>query len=279
MNAKKTLAAVLVAAALLGPAGAAAQAERDRWKVSILPYLWFPAVDSTLRYDTANGSQTVNVDVDADTLIGALNFAAMVAGEARKGKWLVATDIFYTDLGSESSDVTSVDFNPGSGPINVATTQLNSGTDTEIKMTIWSLTGGYNVIDEAGGTLDVFGGFRYLYLETRTDWQLTATVTGPPGAPVFSRSGTLKGTDNIWDAIAGVRGRLRVTDTWFVPYYLDAGAGDSDFTWQASLGAGYAFKWGDLIAAYRYLSYDQGEGDLVQELSLGGFGLGANFHF
>jgi len=49
--------------------------------------------------------------------------------------------------------------------------------------------------------------------------------------------------------------------------------------WQGVLGVGHAFKWGDIILAYRYLSYEQGDNKLVDDLSFGGFGLGLNFHF
>ena len=31
---------------------------------------------------------------------------------------------------------------------------------------------------------------------------------------------------------------------WFVPYYADIGTGQSDFTWQAIGGIGYAFSGG-----------------------------------
>jgi hypothetical protein len=64
-----------------------------------------------------------------------------------------------------------------------------------------------------------------------------------------------------------------------MPYHLDAGAGDSSLTWQSVLGVGHAFKWGDVIFAYRYLSYEQGGNKLIENLSFTGFGLGVNFRF
>jgi hypothetical protein len=44
------------------------------------------------------------------------------------------------------------------------------------------------------------------------------------------------------------------------------------------LGVGYAFKWGDVIFAYRQLSYDQA-GKLVEDLNIRGFGVGVNIRF
>jgi hypothetical protein len=44
-----------------------------------------------------------------------------------------------------------------------------------------------------------------------------------------------------------------------VPYYLDVGTGESDFTWQAMTGLGYSWKSVDVNAAWRYLDYDVGD--------------------
>ena len=74
------------------------------------------------------------------------------------------------------------------------------------------------------------------------------------------------------DAIVGLRGRRNIGgEQWFVTYYADVGAGDSDLTWQANVGAGYAFGWGDVVLAYRYLDYDEGRhlGALGQMLRQG----------
>lgn len=278
MNRCATLAAVMAGATLLAPVHAAAQAGGDQWTFSVTPYFWFPALDGTLEYAGVSGKQSIDVSVDADTLLGDLNFAAMLSAEARKGKWLIATDFIYLDLESDSSSVTDVDFNPGPGSVNVTTTELNTATETTIKGTIWTLVGGYNLVRESRGSLDVIGGFRYTYLEATTDWQLTAAVTGPGGTSTFPRSGSVEKSNDLWDAIAGVRGRLALGEGWFVPYYVDVGGGSS-FTWQGMLGAGYGFKWGDVILAYRYLYYEQSGDELLQELALGGFGLGASFRF
>jgi len=64
-----------------------------------------------------------------------------------------------------------------------------------------------------------------------------------------------------------------------MPYYLDAGAGDSTLTWQAMLGVGHAFKWGEVIFAYRYLSYQQESNSLIEDMTFQGFGLALNFRF
>jgi hypothetical protein len=89
------------------------------------------------------------VSVDADTLLDNLDMALMLAGEARKGRWLIATDIIYLDFSKADSAVRSIDFNPGPGPINISTTGLNAGTQSSLKGWLWTLAGGYAAIQGA----------------------------------------------------------------------------------------------------------------------------------
>ncbi len=105
-------------------------------------------------------------------------------------------------------------------------------------------------------------------------------MTGPGGAQPFGATGSVTQSDELWDAIVGVRGRVKLGESdWFMPYYFDAGTGSSTLTWQSALGVGHPFKWGDIILAYRYLSYEGSDNKLVENLSFGGFALGANFRF
>lgn len=267
--------------ALLTAAPALAQAPADRWSFSLTPYLWLPSMDGTLRYGPppATGSSP-NVTVDADTLLGALDFAIMLGADARKGRWSIATDLIYLDLGSDGGRVKSVDFNPGSGPVNVDTSTFSLNADTDVKGTVWSVYGGYSVVYERNHTMDVIAGFRYFDLDATTNWTLSAAVTGPAGTQNFARAGSVSKGDELWDVVVGVRGRLNIgSGNWFVPYHLDFGGGDSKLTWQGIVGVGYSYKWGDLFLAYRYLSYEAGGNKLVEDLKFGGLGAGLTFRF
>ena len=281
MKRHSVIVATVGAFLLFAPFHASAQAAAEKWNFSVMPYLWLPSMEGTLRYGPpAAGGASPNVSVDADTLLGALDMALMLSGEARKGRWLVATDVIYLDLSSDTSAVRSIDFNTGSGPVNISNTALDAGTQTNLKGTVWTLVGGYAAVQDPRATLDVIGGFRYFGLKATSNWQLSAMVTGPGGAQTFARTGSVTKSDDLWDAIVGVKGRVKLGDgNWFMPYYLDAGAGDSTLTWQSVLGVGHAFKWGEVILAYRYLSYEQSGSKLVEDLSFGGFGLGVNFRF
>lgn len=76
----------------------------------------------------------------------------------------------------------------------------------------------------------------------------------------------------------GVKGKLRLGNgQWFMPYYADIGAGSSNWTWQALLGVGYAFDWGDVSLSVRSLSYNFDKNDA--DLRMTGPVLGASFHW
>jgi opacity protein-like surface antigen len=286
---KKTrtvLATALAAAALATPLQASAQAPADRWTFSVMPYLWLPGINGTLNYGPPPpGGGSASVDVSESSVLDALDFAFMINGEARKGRWLVATDVIYLDFGKNDSSVQSVDFNLGPrGRINVAAGE-NSGTQSKLTGWLWTLVGGYAAVQDPRWNLDVIGGFRFLNLEARTDWQINATltVTDPigGGTATFARQGSVEKSDNIWAGIVGAKGRVKLGETpWFVNYYADAGGASNLFTWQGAAGVGYAFTWGEILFDYRYLYYDQsGQDKLIQDVSFGGFALGANFRF
>lgn len=265
------------------PLPATGQSSDDKWQFTIMPYLWLPTIDGTLQFHGRGGSGNpeVNVKANPGDYLSDVEMALMLAFEARKGKWLVYSDVTYMKMSDNSSSVRSINFNPGLPPNPVSTT-LNAGTQSDLWATIWTVAGGYNIVPDPKAPLDVIAGARYLKLKATTNWQLTASVTGPGGGgAVFPASGSVTEKGDIWDGIVGVKGRFRLGEgSWFVPYYLDAGTGGSQFTWQAQTGIGYAFRWGDVVLGYRYLAWEQDNNDkFFQDLKLYGFGLGALFRF
>jgi hypothetical protein len=198
----------------------------------------------------------------------------MLSGEARNGRWSLVSDLIYLDFRNEDSSVRSVSFGG-----SVVETNLNSSTKSSLTGAQWLLAGGYAALRTPSVMLDVIGGFRYLGIEAKTDWQLAATVPGP-GGQTFPASGSVSKRTDLLDAIIGIRGRVRLDDTsWFVPYHLDVGTGSSSVTWQALLGIAYAFKWGDATLGYRRLYYDQADDKLLQNFRFSGPTLGAAFRF
>ena len=81
----------------------------------------------------------------------------------------------------------------------------------------------------------------------------------------------------MWDGIVGVKGRYAVGSNgrWSLPFYFDAGTGQSKLTWQAAAGVSYAYPWGELTAMWRYLSYDMKSGAPIDNLHFNGPMVGA----
>ena len=260
---------------------ARAQAPPDRWSFAITPYLWLPTVDGTLSYDPPpEGGATPDVDLDAETILGALDGALMLAAEARKGDWSISTNFIFVDLEADRSAVKSIDFNPSTGPIERTSVAVDAGTTASIDATYWALSGGYSLVATERAELEVIAGVRYLELQGTVDWRLATSVTAPGGTVTFPATGTIEGSSELWDAVVGVGGRFRFSASrWFAPYQLDAGGGSSTFTWQTTVGIARAFDWGDLLFAYRFLSYETGDLEVLEDLRFAGVGAGVTFRF
>ena len=155
-------------------------------------------------------------------------------------------------------------------------TWFDVNLNVDIQALVWTGIGGYTVARNSSGTLDLFGGVRYLGLETSTD----LSFSGPDG--VLGRSGGASDKINVWDGIVGVRGAVNLGDSgdWFLPYYLDIGTGNySNWTWQGWAGVGYRFDWGDLVLVYRNLSYSTTGDESLEDMRMAGPALGATFRW
>lgn len=257
---KLTAGAALCAVALALPVGAAAQTS-DKWEYGLSLYAYIPEITGTSRFPDSGSTPSITLKMD-DLLD--LNFAFMASFEARKGRWGAFTDFMYLDVGDSKSDAR--DFAIGSGPIpGTASADVNY----DLKGLIWTIAGEYNLVSNPGATADVFVGARLADLEQDVRWTLTGELGG---YPLPGRSGSSNVSRSNWDGIIGVKGRVRfgTEHRWFVPYYLDVGTGDSDLTWQAMTGLGYSWGWGDIVASWRYLDYDMGEGRPFEDITFNG---------
>ena len=252
---------------LLAATPAAAQ---SHWTFSLAPYIWLPNINGTLRYDPPPSSATrPEVETGPNDYLENLDFALMIAAEARKGDWAFLTDIIYLDFSDESAQVKSL-----SGPGGIVQGTVDTGSATSLKALVWQVAASRALSRDPRATFEVLGGVRYVRLETALDWRLAGAAGG------FAQSGNLSQKKDLTDAIVGLRGQAWLGDgQWFVPYYLDVGGGSSSLTWQGVAGIGYAFKWGEALLNYRHLYYDQGSDKLVQELEFSGPALGVRFRF
>lgn len=274
-------AAALFVLSVAPPAQAQDTGLRPGWSFEVTPYAWLPSVNANLRYALPTDlGGSLDVKADAGDYFAELNFATAFAASVRYDRFTLLTDVMYVsaDAGGSrgrSADIIGVQRNPVSRRVDV------SG-NTNLKTTLWTLAGGYTVASGSWGNVDVLAGFRYLGIDATSDYNLTVTLLGPLGnaGPTFGGPGRLSGSDNIWNGIVGVRGRINIAESGvFVPYYLDIGTGDSNFTWQTFAGIGYQSGWAGVQLGWRYMSYDQGGNRLVQDMTMSGAYLAVNFSF
>ncbi|WP_198369915.1 hypothetical protein [Roseomonas rosulenta] len=279
----RNLTAVAAVIAIGASSGAAAQDTglRPGWSFEIAPYVWLPSVSANLRYNVpSNFGGTADVKANADDYFANLNSALALAGTVRYDRFSLITDIMYVSASAGSSRVQSVNLlDVGRDPIS---STVDASGNSTLKTTLWTLAGGYTVASGAWGNVDVLAGFRYLGIDSTTDYNAAVTLVGPRGnaGPTFGGAGRLSGSDNIWNGIIGVRGRINIAQSgFFVPYYLDIGTGDSNFTWQTFAGIGYQTGWAGVQLGWRYMSFDQGGNRLVENMTMSGAYLAVNFSF
>ena len=234
------------------------QVEKDEWEQSLAVYLWGAGISG----QTARGT---GVDVDFKDILDNLNFAAMGAYHARKGKWSVLADVIYMDIGNDKRFELQPPIGSGTLPATVS---------ADIASWVVQFGGGYNLYDDGEGTrTDVTFGARFLDLSTEilVDFDLSI-----PDAEIDI---PLSQSAKNWDAIIGMRGVVSLGDRWFMPWGANIGTGDSDFTWQAMAGVGFkASSWADIALTYRYLKWEFDAG-MLDDLSISGPQLGVIFRF
>jgi hypothetical protein len=252
------------------------------WTFDVAPYLWMPTINSSLSFNlppALGGTVSAAPSIGFGDLVSHLNFGAMVAADARYDRFSILTDFMYMNLSGTAGQLRSVNFPrlqaiPISGGVR-ASESMNLNTS------IWTLAGGYTLLQGGWGNLDVIAGFRYLELNVRTNYSLGLTITGPRGnGATFGGVGSVSGDGHIWNGIGGFRGRILIGNTsLFIPYYFDAGAGGSNLTWQIASGLGYHVGFADISLTYRYLNFQQSSSSTVQRLSINGPMLALNFTF
>jgi len=257
-------------------------ASTSGWTFDITPYVWFSTinVDMNLNLPPAlGGSVSTSTSAGFGDILSHINFGAMVAADARYDRFSLLTDFLYLNAGGVGSNIKSVNFRD-QAPILISKS-LETSAGIRLSVPIWTLAGGYTVAQGDWGNFDAIAGFRYLGVHGTLNYSLALTLTGPRGnGATFGGVGGVSGDAGIWNGIGGFRGRILIQDTgFFIPYYFDIGAGGSNLTWQIASGVGYQTRYADLSLTYRYLSFEQGSGSIVQNLNIRGPMIAATFRF
>jgi hypothetical protein len=231
------------------PSAAPQTTNDDEWHFQFSPYLWVAGINGR----AGIGNLTVDVDSGITSDNVKLNSGFMGVFEARKNKWLVITDIQYSNLGTDR---------PTPGP-------LFSTAEADFKTFILDPEVGYRVIDEPDKrySLDVVGGVRWWHLETNLNF----------GAGILPATSATRSKGWL-DAIGGVRGRALVTKKLFLAGKIDAGGGGAKLDYQLfGVGGYYVTEKIALIAGWRRLKVDYDKDNFLFDMALQGPVFGATF--
>ena len=254
----------------LSPSCVLAQEIWDEWQFAATLYGWLPDIGGNTKVSAGDGR---TIDVGVSTILDHLKMTAQGTFEIQKGHWGAFTDLVYLDVGDSQSQTRGLTL--GGQPLPGS---IEAAAEFDLKSVIWTLAGSYRSLASPAATLDWLAGARLVSIDQDLDWEFTGDfgpITPPP------RTGNRSASADQWDAIVGLKGRFGfgADHNWVMPFYLDVGAGDSDLTWQAMLGFGYAFGWGDLGVAWRYLDYDLKSGGPIQDLNFNGPAVGVTFRW
>ena len=258
-----------VGAVGLVPSRLCAQEISDDWQFGVAIYGWLPDIGGHTSLPVGSNS----IDVDISTILDHLKMTGMGTFEIQKGHWGAITDVVYLDVGESGSQTRHLEI--GGNPLPAGVT---ANANFDLKTVIWTLAGSYRVVASEASTFDLLIGARLASLKQELDWEFTGNF-GPIVPP--PRTGSREESVDLWDGIVGAKGefRLGAEHKWVVPYYVDVGTGDSDVSWQAELGVGYRFGWGDLAVAWRYLDYDLKSSRAIEDMNFSGPAIGAKFRW
>lgn len=226
------------------------QVIEDRWAFEFTPYLWMAALGG----ETTGGD---SISMPFDEILSELNIGVMGSFSAERNRFGFYSDLIYLDLSNtESTTANVIGF-----PISVR-------AKSKVRGLITTNSVGYQLINTPQNKAVAFGGMRYMWLDAEIDYTVGGIVNG-----VIDEQG------HNFDAVAGLRGHVNLSDRWQVSYYGDVGTGQSELTWQTFAGLGYRFKKFDALIGYRYLDYRFRDNDLVDDLNIHGPMIGTRFRF
>lgn len=267
-NVRYGLALLAALCGLAPPVGA--QTSEERWQSAATLYLWFPGIGGRTQFPSGAGGPTINVN--AKDVLSKLDMAFMGTIESRRGRWGGLVDWVYSDLSGDESRTRDLTIAGVPLPVGVS-----ADLGLQVKTNVLTLAGTYALVETPTYSASLLAGARMLKADQTLSWSLAST--GPVAG--LARSGAIDAGTTNWDAIVGVRGRARLASDprWFLPYHVDIGTGASRQTWQAVLGVGYTFDFGDVGLVWRYLDYTFKPSEPLQTLTFNGLALGVAFRF
>ncbi len=227
----------------------------DSWEFHLAPYAWLAGLDGSVA--TLPGLPPADIDIDFyDDILGNINGAFMLVGEARKGRFGMTMDLVYTDIETDSAI-------PGEN-----FTTLTSQTTNWIV----SAAGFYRLTATDKAFIDGLVGVRY--------WSADSKLTLSGGPAGFY---AIDNKEEWFDPIIGLKGLTMLGDSkFFLSGFLIIGGfgAGSDFIWDINANLGY--RWGEIFSTtigYRYLDVDYEDDGFLYDVAQHGPTLGLSWRF
>ena len=237
-------------------AALAAEEHANPWRFTLAPYAWLAGQSGSVA--TLPGLPPADIDVDFyDDILGNINGALFLVGEARKGKWGGIVDIAYTDIEDDNATPAQVFWKTAA---------------SQTKSWMVSAAGLYRFWEKDRTYMEGIAGLRYWRIDSRI------ALSGGP-APTVERTNT----EDWIDPVLGLKGRSFLGDSnFFVDGGLTVGGFNvgSDFMWDAHANLGY--QWTRTFATtvgYRYLDVDYENDGFVYDVDQDGILLGLGWHW
>lgn len=237
-------AAWIILGVMMCPTAVAAESD---WGADFGIYGWLPIIE--VENEAGHKSK-----ITRDDLLDNIDLFGFSFVRLHKGKWSFHTDFVYFNV-SKQEDVPLFGKIPDLAELDKAGMQA-----WVIRPAI-----GFEIHRSDKQFVELYAGARYLWIEADLKFDLNPTL---PELPSGSRKASP--SESNWDGIVGVRGSYDLTDNWFIPYSVNAGTGESDFTLDALAGVGYRFRNVNAVAGWRYLYFDIGSDTAIKELSANG---------
>lgn len=223
----------------------------EQWRFSASAYGWAAGLSGNVRQFNM---PTIHMSQSFGDILKDLDFAGMLYGEARHGRFSVLADVMYTKISSGSGTPRGVIAN-------------------RVDVTSQSFTGflgaGYAIVDTPRTRIDLVAGLRV--------WNADTEISFSGGA----LAGVSASDSATWvNGLAGVRARHFLTDSVFLSGWGLVGAGQAKLDWDIGATIGYRFNQHvSAVAGYRALGVDYRRGGFVYDVVQHGPITGLVVHF
>jgi len=246
-----------IAVAVLAGSGSEGRAQEpangSEWTFSVSPYLWAAGIEG--KSGTLPGLPPADIDQNFSDIFDDLDFAGMLLGTARKGRFGISGNVQYVKTTATSNDLAP----------------LFSSEELISKSLIFDALAEYAVFQTDRSVVRVSGGARLWSVDT--ELRLAAGVL----------AGRTISHDEMWlDPVVGVNGSTDVAANVFLTGWGFVGGFGAGSDVMADLFAGIGYRFTDRISAtagYRWMKVDREDGDFLYDVRQEGIIAGLTFLF